>query len=235
MFHFNQLPESSNHHFFINICKWSQVLPLSEQKERTSVVASDLQELLECGTKTSTIDICFGSNLIAEFGDINECQKVISKIAIEYIEDRAGYKLSKAYKVLDIEYKGDKENLKKFLVRLNRRPMLPVETPTENEKLSVVHGLSNIVKPQGMRDPHGLLEDPKGSTRDLKVGGNGSNVTKKPLIEELSPAAAMATQVPKHTVEVVKATTCSSGHIVVKVELPKVCSGSECELDVSEV
>lgn len=237
-----QLPESSNHHVFINICKWERVSKPKTDDTKISVVASNLRDLPGYSSKHSIMDICFHHDIIDQTRKDSQCWKFVAMLALDYIEKQTGIKLSKAYKVLSIKYKGDIEELKRYLFSrsFGNRPLAtPVDQmSSRTESNSILDGLSRIVQNGKEPKASGIPKDFKGLPSETLVGKR-DEIPKKPLIQEVSTSkqakAVPKNNVPKHSIEVVTATSERPKCIMVKMELPEIQSGAECELDVSKV
>jgi hypothetical protein len=163
-------------------------------------------------------------------------------LALDYIEKQTGIKLSKAYKVLSIKYKGDIEELKRYLFSrsFGNRPLATLvdQMSSQTESNSILDGLSRIVQNGKEPKASGIPKDFKGLPSETLVGKR-DEIPKKPLIQEVSTSkqakAVPKNNVPKHSIEVVTATSERPKCIMVKMELPEIQSGAECELDVSKV
>lgn len=219
-----KLPESSNHHIFINICKWDQVPAAKDQGEKISVIASELRDIPDTISKHSAIDLFFHTDIMNQTGNAIHGRKILASMALEYVEKNTGFQLSKNYKILTIKYKGDEKCLKNFMFKRGglskRAPGKPSVQQATESKLS------------------SLPSDLHGITSDRKLGKNTSTAKKKPLIEEISSTKPNQVPkhggVPKHSVEVAEGDGTKSRSIVVMVDLPNVHSGADCELDVSK-
>ena len=228
---------------FINICKWERVSKPKDGDTKTSVVASNLRDLPGYSSKHSVMDICFHNDIIDQTRKDAQCWKFVASLALDYIEKQVGIRLSKAYKVLSIKYKGDIEELKRFLFNhtfANRPSAKPVDqTSNRTETTSILDGLSSIVQNEKEPNPRGIPNNFKGLPSETLVGKRDEKIPKKPLIQEVSTTKQTKVtpkdNVPKHSIEVVKATSERPKCIMVKVELPEIQSGIDCELDVSKV
>ena len=206
-------------------------------------MASELRDLPDSNSKHSVVDLCFHSDILDQKKKGAQCLKVIASLALDYLEKQIGIKLLKAYKILAIKYKGDIEELKRFLFSrtfAGRPSSKPVGQPSsQTEGNSVLDGLSRIAQNKNAPSPSGIPKDFKGLPSDTLVGKREEKTPKKPLIQEVSTSkitkAKQKDTVPKYNMEIVMATSEKPKHILVKVELPSIQSGAECELDVSKV
>ena len=229
---------------FINICKWDQVSKPKDGDTKISVVASNMRDLPDHSSKHSAIDICFHNDIIHERGKNHaQCQKLLASLALDYIEKQCDMKLSKAYKVLSIKYKGDIEELKRFLFCrpfMNRPSKKPVDQdPSQDEGGLVLDQLSKIVQNGKQSKLNGIPQDFKGLASESLLGKQDEQNSEKPLIEEVSTSKhtmPLADNVPESSIEIIESTSRkSSKHIKIKVKLPQIQSGAECELEVSKV
>ena len=231
---------------FVNICKWERVTKPKDGDTRISVVASDFRDLSGYSSKHSVMDICFHNDVIDQTGKDAQCWKFVASLALDYIEKQVGIRLSKAYKVLSIKYKGDIGELKRFLFNRtfgNGSSSKPAadQTSSQSETGSVLDGLSNIVQreKEPKPKPSGIPTDFKGMPSETLVGKRDDKNPKKPLIQEISSSkqskVTVKENIPKHTIEVSQASGDRPGCILVKVELPEIQSGTECDLDISKV
>lgn len=232
-----QLPESSNQHVFINICKWDRLSKPRDGDPKTSVLVSNLRNLPEPDSKHSVIDICFHNDIIDQTGQDPKCWKLFASSALDYIKKQTGMQLSTEYQVLRVKYKGNVENLKRFSFShsfASGPSAMPVG-PEQTESSSILDGLSRIVL-NGNIKPNGALT---GLPSDTIVRKTDQQITKKPLIQEVSTNRQTnvipKVNVPEYSMKVVSATHERPKCILVKVELPDIKSGKECELDVSRV
>ncbi|XP_028413699.1 PIH1 domain-containing protein 2-like [Dendronephthya gigantea] len=235
-----KLPETSNHHVFINICKWERVSKPKEGDTKISVVASNLRDLPEVNSKHSVMDICFHNDIIDQTKKDIQGWRYVASLALDYIEKQAGIKLSTAYKILTIKYKGNIDELKRYLFTsyFGKAPSVTTKpdnsTSGETESGSILEGLSKIVM-------NG--EDPKAGGIARKIHGSpgekrDGNKPKRLLIQEMSTSrkekVTKEENFPKHHIEMVEATNEKPKCIMIKVELPQINSGAECALDVSK-
>ena len=221
---------------------------MSKPKEgdtKISVVASNLRDLPEYTSKHSVMDICFHNEIIDQTKKDFQSWKFVASLALDYIEKQTGIKLSTAYKVLTIKYKGNMDELNRYLLSSQFRKASSVATKPDNgasgqtRSGSMLDGLSRIVKnienPKAGRIPRKIHSFP-GEAMD---GTRDDNKLRKPLIQEVSTSrkekVTKEMDFPKHHIEMLEATTEKPKCMVIKVELPQINSGAECELDVSKV
>lgn len=208
------------------------------------MVASNLRDLPGGTSKHSVMDICFHNDIINETGN-GQGRKLLASLSLDYVEKQTGVKLSRSYKILSIKYKGDIDELKRFLFSRDfaSRPTAKLDNETSSQGSSILDSLSKIAP--GGKEPKrsGIPRDFTSLPTEAQFTGkrDDGKTPKKPLIEEVSTSMQAKVNVtpqltvPKYSMEVVKATSERPKCIVVKVNLPDVQSGVECELDVSKV
>ena len=211
---------------------------------KISVLASNFRDLSGYSSKHSVMDICFHNDIIDQTGKDSQCWKFVASLALDYIEKQVGIRLSKSYKVLSIKYKGDIGELKRFLFSPTfengslAKPAYPASSQTETG--SLLDGLSNIVQCEKEPKPGGIPKDFKGMPSETLVPGKrDEKIPKKPLIQEISTTkqtkVTPKNNIPKHNIEISQATSDKPKCIMVKVELPEIQSGAECDLNISKV
>ena len=227
---------------FVNICQWDQVSKPKDGDTKISVVVSNLRDLPDYSSKHSVIDICFHSNTIHQRRQTHaQYQKSLAALALDHLEKQVDIRLSKAYKVLSIKYKGDIEELKHFLFRrcfTNGSSTKPADqAASHTENVSGLGGLSKIVRNGKQSKPSCVLKDFIGLPSETLLGKQNEKSSKKPLIEEVSSSkhTMLKDNIPENSIEIIDCTSGMSKHIIVKVKLPQIQSGLECDLEVSKV
>lgn len=226
-----QIAESSNPDVFINICKWEMVSKPKDGETRISIKASTLRYVPE--SKFSVMDVCLHNDVIGSSNKDVQQWKYISYLVLDYIEDKMDVKLSREYKILSIKYKGDIKVLKRFLFG---QSFFDTSTPKESDQSSskssnssILDDLSNVMKNVKCTGQNGAPP----TSEVLQKNSRNSLIQEIPTKKHKNEDGTKP--IPNHFIKVCAASNEIPKCIVVQVELPKVKSGTECDLEVSKV
>lgn len=197
-------------------------------------MAGPIQEITVDDTSHSVVDVIFNTKVLKDIEHKKDQRNLLVHLALDYLEEVKQIKVSRKYKTLKTKYKGNSSNLTKYLKpgAFGDHTRNGGLTPSYNKgpaetKDTLLAQLSSIA----------INDNEDKDMEGISLFDKNTKQTKKGLIEELTSEVTVSqiTEVPKYDMVVSKENGKSKNQIVVTVQLPKVSSVSECELDVSEV
>lgn len=202
-------------------------------------MAGPIEEISNDDSPYSIVDVIFNDKVLKGIQHNKDHRNLLVHLALDYLEGTKKCHLSKKYKSLKTNYKGNSLNLKRYL-------KTPVDGKFEDRNPNL-NGKSTLFGETGSKDA--LLQqlssiavtdlDDK-ETEGISLLESKSKSVKKGLIEEISTTElnsdnASRLKTPHYDVVVKDSENDRPSEIEVTIELPGAASVGECELDVSEV
>ncbi|EDO43925.1 predicted protein [Nematostella vectensis] len=223
-----KLPEVIPYKVYINVCSWDRVPAPESEKDPIPIMTGQLQEHQEKGKPYATIDAIFNTTTLQQIEYKQDHRNLLVHLALDYLEAHKQISVSRNYKNLKIKYKGNADDLKKYLYPRakggNEEPKGIGTNPGNISKDSLLSQLSSIAVSETVED------------LGLSLLGNSSKQDKRNLIQEISSSAVRSQEiVPVYNVAVKNSSEGRPRRLVVTVELPGVLSVADCDLEISEV
>ncbi|XP_068097054.1 PIH1 domain-containing protein 2 [Hyperolius riggenbachi] len=208
---------------FINICGWKRVPPPQSDAHPVPLLAGKLDDTSE-GT---VIDIAYSPEILKRaIGDHFEQHQLI-QLAMKYIEQQHKVTLCHSYHIAPFK---QMSHLQTIQNNLQGKPKMAAKGKTKPEKgvdVSLLEQLKNIaVKGEEDLSPHIQIME-EGSHKPVKAG----------LIEVISSTEVNEKDLlttPQHELTVVNDPSGTPHKIILRAELPRLPSASDCDLSVSK-
>lgn len=227
---FFQLPEVITHKLFVNICGWERVPAPKSDQDPIPVMAGDIQsqEVHVGQPEFSVVDVIVNPVILKGVENNQDRKNLLVHVALDYIENSKSVRVSRKYRRLEMKYKGDAKQLRKYL-----RPQSQGTHTANSAGKSTVPSPNSLLQQLSTITISGSLAE----AEEPSLFEKDSNKPKKAgLIQEISttPHVEMV-QVPKHELFLREADGSQPRRVLIKVDLPGVTSIANCHLDVSEV
>lgn len=216
---------------FINLCSWKRVPAPHSNSDPVPLGAGKLKEMLDELDPVTVIDIAYNPAVL-KLGESDQVEMDhLICLAIKYIEEQHKLALSYSYIIEKYKLKGSAEKMKQSLLNMHQKH--PVYKKTSDERM-----MSEDLLMQQLKNTLTIDHDNKPlSTSTGLINEANSSTKKKCLIEEISSTelhCEHTIETPKHKLRVVKDENGKARKIELRVDLPNVCSVSECSLSVSQ-
>uniref|UniRef100_A0A8C0AXR0 PIH1 domain-containing protein 2 n=1 Tax=Buteo japonicus TaxID=224669 RepID=A0A8C0AXR0_9AVES len=203
---------------FINVCGWKRVPAPKAPTDPTPVSAGPLEEVSGEGDLYSIIDIAYNPDVLQRGEENPEKMEHLIHLTLKFVEERCNLILSDLYTVESFKLKGSLETMQQ---RLKGRQIPTPHLKSASNSLQLTKLLITIH--YNCSNVPVLLKD--------------ENVThcKGHLIEEISSSEMPEKlSTPVYEMITVKDTNKKPLKFELKIELPKVSSVSECDLQISK-
>ncbi|XP_065069675.1 PIH1 domain-containing protein 2-like [Rhopilema esculentum] len=97
--------------FFINVCKWKQVPPPESDHDPIKIIASELREELISSNFCYVIDVAINPDVVEQCMQKTEEKNMLLELTLRYVEAVTNLKLETDCKMIENDYKGNKDNL----------------------------------------------------------------------------------------------------------------------------
>ncbi|XP_071768960.2 PIH1 domain-containing protein 2 [Centroberyx gerrardi] len=207
---------------YINICGWRRVPAPQDPSEATPVCGGKLETGTDEGGDWYTVlDVALSPAVLQECKDRREMDQVYM-LALSFTEQQHGLRLSHQYTVISCSPKGSLEDLYRRLQfrqqpNSGKQPDTVTQTPVE-----LLQQISSLRLEESEEDPAAQL-----------ISGPAEH-RKKNLIQVISSSFTAQPQKPEYQLEVNTDAAGLPRSVELTVQLPKVCSMSECQLSISK-
>ncbi|XP_074891204.1 PIH1 domain-containing protein 2 [Buteo buteo] len=205
---------------FINVCGWKRVPAPKAPTDPTPVSAGPLEEVSGEGDLYSIIDIAYNPDVLQRGEENPEKMEHLIHLTLKFVEERCNLILSDLYTVESFKLKGSLETMQQ---RLKGRQIPTPHLSQNTKKELTLDQLLHTMEAEDCSNVPVLLKD--------------ENVThcKGHLIEEISSSEMPEKlSTPVYEMITVKDTNKKPLKFELKIELPKVSSVSECDLQISK-
>nr|XP_060643060.1 PIH1 domain-containing protein 2 [Anolis sagrei ordinatus] len=199
---------------FVNICAWNRVPAPQSACERVPLTAGKMEEVSDKSGPYSIIDVAFHPSVLEKGRNDPKEKDQLIRLCLKYIEEHYSVTLSPSYSTLKCKLKGSLERMRQSL----RREQVPAALSPKDMTLNQ---LRNIVEEEEERKDFLLLR------KDQAPAKAGL------LIEEIPCAEDQGSLMLAYEISTTKGAN-GDPVIELRVELPEVCSVSECDLRVSK-
>ncbi|XP_076002673.1 PIH1 domain-containing protein 2 [Genypterus blacodes] len=208
--------------FYINICGWKRVPAPQDPSESTPLCGGRVETDKDEGQGPYTVlDVAFNPGVLKECRHDGEEMKQVCTLALSFARQQHGFRLSHLYTVISRSPNSSADDL--------------------HCRLGLWQPPSSTKQPQAAQTPAALLQQISCLRTEEPDQHPAAGVTvrpaeieqKKNLIQVLS-STSVQPQTPEHRLEVKRDAAGVAHSLELTVDLPKVCSMSECQLRISK-
>uniref|UniRef100_A0A8C5SVZ1 PIH1 domain-containing protein 2 n=1 Tax=Laticauda laticaudata TaxID=8630 RepID=A0A8C5SVZ1_LATLA len=202
---------------FINLCSWSRIPAPKSPSEPILLSAGKMEMPSDNPEICSILDVAYNPSVLERVKDNPPEKDLLIRMLLKYAEEHFNVTLSKSWSVAKFKLKGSLERMRESLRR--EQPPLAVSQRHPNKEVT----LSQLRSLRAEESSGLILPPAKNPAASKKRLIEEISTTNKP--EELKPAYQMTTK---------KDAEDKPLEVDLKIELPGVCSVSECNLSVSK-
>ncbi|XP_077162389.1 PIH1 domain-containing protein 2 [Paroedura picta] len=218
-----QILEPTESRLFVNICSWNKVPPPQSQSDPVPLSAGKMDTFAK-SEPYSIVDIAYNPSVLERGENPFERDRLIC-LSLKFIEGCYSVSLSPTYSLAKNKLKGSLDRMRHSL-----RGGRPTAPPSEKKAPCMETSLRKEVTLDQLRNIAAQEED---SPLTLLIK---PTLPRKPcFIEEISSTEGpKAPRSPAYKVTTRKDASGKAVRLEVEVEMPEVCSVSECDLSISE-
>ncbi|XP_019402665.1 PREDICTED: PIH1 domain-containing protein 2 [Crocodylus porosus] len=216
------LQDSSEKPLFVNVCGWKRVPAPRSPGHPVPVCAGRVQEVSGEAEHYSVVDVAYNPEVLQK-GEEDEAElDQLIRLTLKFIEERYSLTLSHAYHIAPFKLKGSLQRMRESL-RRGQTPEPSLQEQTRNYGKGLT--LDQLIHRAKAEESHDAMLLLKEEVTPSQV----------PLIEEIaSMEVPEELHAPVYELTVVPDANKKPIKIELKVELPKVSSVSECDLNISK-
>ncbi|XP_043935409.1 PIH1 domain-containing protein 2 [Protopterus annectens] len=244
---------------FINLCSWKRVPAPQSNSEPVPLGGGKMEKMLNGPDPVTVIDIAYNPAVLKLGEDDQVEMDQLIRLAMKYIQEEHKLTLSHSYIIPKCKLKGNAERMRLSLMNMcQKHPVCKkdsgermgkqivcgqkknITNKSENDINACVRKVSEGLLIQQMKNMltsnHGNKEF-IASTDLISDSSSSTKQKNKCLIEEISSTELHGEHIietPDHKLQVVKDENGNARKIVLSVDLPDVCSVTECSLSVSQ-
>ncbi|KFR03169.1 PIH1 domain-containing protein 2, partial [Opisthocomus hoazin] len=204
----------------INVCSWKRVPAPKAPTDPTPVSAGPLEEVSGEGDVYSIIDIAYNPDVLQRGEENPEKMEHLIHLTLKFVEERYNLILSYLYTIESFKLKGSLEMMQQ---RLNGRQMPTPHLSLNRKKELTLAQLLHTMEAENYSNAPVLLKEESVTQSTMH------------LIEEInSTEMSEKLSTPGYEMITVKDANKKPIKIELKIELPKVSSVSECDLQISK-
>ncbi|KAI1893492.1 hypothetical protein AGOR_G00124280 [Albula goreensis] len=209
---------------YINMCGWNRVPTPKGPSHPIPVIGGILEAVTEGNETYSILDVAFNPRVLQEAQESQWERDQLYLLALSFAQKQHGLHVSQDYILLSDRLKGTAQSMRHRLASPHQNPRsAPAPTPPSGP--SLLQQISSLL---------GKQNESEDSASIHLTPHNQAGPAKPPLIQVISSTESPQSRCPKHHLHVGMDTTGATRIMRLTVELPGVCSMSECQLSVSQ-
>ncbi|XP_072548249.1 PIH1 domain-containing protein 2 [Salminus brasiliensis] len=207
---------------YVNLCGWKRVPAPSAPTQPVPVCGGKLEMVAEKNENYCVVEVAFNPEVLQRAEASTQEMEQIHLLALSFIQQQHKLRLSQQFTVTKAKLKGSVQAMKRRLMMQHQCESSTPDPQTEPAP-SLLQQISSLRMEETKED----------STIQLTLGKEEGKA-KPGLIEVISSTVSAKPQQPKHQITVCSESSASSSILKLCVELPGVCSVSQCRLSITK-
>ncbi|XP_015456265.3 PIH1 domain-containing protein 2 [Astyanax mexicanus] len=208
---------------YVNLCGWKRVPAPTSPTQPIPVCGGKLETIKEKNENYSIVEVAFNPEVLQRAEENTQEKEQIHLLALSFIQQQHKLSLSQQVMITKTKLKGTVQNMIRRLTPQQQQDKSSPSKPLTEPASSLLQQISSLRMEENKED----------SSIQLSVGQEEGKA-KSGLIEVISSTDSSKPQQPKHQITVCSESSDSSWILKLNVELPGVCSVSQCHLSITQ-